>query len=110
MSDKAIELEKEIDALKASDVTAPSQPWSPELVTSLSFGILAFCILVLLISAFSLRGKDTEGVVTLKLYGLTLIICFSALLMVTGYGQDQLTPVIGLFGALAGYLLGKEKK
>jgi hypothetical protein len=28
--------------------------------------------------------------------------------MVVGYSNEQLTPIIGLFGAVAGYLLGKD--
>jgi hypothetical protein len=44
------------------------------------------------------------------MFGLTMILCLSAFLMVTGYGQAKLTPIIGLFGAIAGYLLGKDTK
>ena len=32
----------------------------------------------------------------------------SALLLVVGYSNEQLTPIVGLFGAIAGYLLGKD--
>ena len=42
--------------------------------------------------------------------GVLAILAFSALLLVVGYSNEQLTPIIGLFGAIAGYLLGKETK
>lgn len=31
----------------------------------------------------------------------------SPLLLVVGYNNEQSTPIVGLFGAIAGYLLGK---
>jgi hypothetical protein len=33
----------------------------------------------------------------------------SLLVMTAGLGQDQLTPVIGFFGTIAGYVLGGGK-
>lgn len=86
------------------------QPWTPELVRFLGVSILVFCLLVLVISAYLLRAKDADGLTVMKLFGITLIVCLSAFLMIVGYGQSQLTPIVGLFGAIAGYLLGKEKK
>ena len=46
----------------------------------------------------------------LRLYGVVIIVGLSALLLVAGFSNDQLTPIVGLFGAIAGYLLGKETK
>lgn len=89
---------------------ASTQPWSPTLVTTLGLGILVFCLIVLLIAANLLRDKLSDALVVLKVFGIVLIVCMSAFLMIAGYGQDQLTPIVGLFGAIAGYLLGKEHK
>jgi hypothetical protein len=44
----------------------------------------------------------------LRAFGILSIVALSALLMVVGYSNEQLTPIVGLFGAVAGYLLGKE--
>jgi len=41
---------------------------------------------------------------------VVIIVGLSALLLVAGFSNDQLTPIVGLFGAIAGYLLGKESK
>jgi hypothetical protein len=84
------------------------QPWSPSLVTNLAWLILGFTLIVVCLATFLLRKNDVNGQMTLKVFGLTLIISMSALLLIVGYGKDQLTPIIGLFGAIAGYLLGKE--
>jgi hypothetical protein len=84
------------------------QPWSPSLVTNLAWLILGFTLIVICLATFLLRKNDANGQMTLKVFGLTLIISMSALLLIVGYGKDQLTPIIGLFGAIAGYLLGKE--
>jgi len=43
----------------------------------------------------------------LRAFGILSIICVSAVLLVVGYNNEQLTPSVGLFGAIAGYLLGK---
>ena len=41
---------------------------------------------------------------------MVIIVGLSALLLVAGFSNDQLTPIVGLFGAIAGYLPGKESK
>jgi hypothetical protein len=44
----------------------------------------------------------------LRVLGILTIIILSVVVVIIGYSQAQLTPIIGLFGAIAGYLLGKE--
>jgi hypothetical protein len=46
----------------------------------------------------------------LRVFGILTIVALSALLLVVGYSNEQLTPIIGLFGAIAGYLLGKDSQ
>jgi len=90
--------------------TDQGQPWSASLVEILGGGLLLFCLLVLVIAAWLLRGKNVDSQIIKKMFGLTLILCLSAFLMVTGYGQAQLTPIVGLFGTVAGYLLAKDAR
>ncbi|MCI0557732.1 MAG: hypothetical protein MN733_04500, partial [Nitrososphaera sp.] len=52
------------------------------------------------------QGSPPQQV--LKIFGILSIIGVSALLLIVGYGNEQLTPIVGLFGAIAGYLLGKD--
>jgi hypothetical protein len=60
-------------------------------------------------SAFLIHsGKGAESV--LRIFGTILIIITSLFLVVAGYNNEQIAPVIGLLGTIAGYLLVKESK
>ncbi|MBT3017234.1 MAG: hypothetical protein KME63_15955 [Candidatus Thiodiazotropha sp. (ex Clathrolucina costata)] len=88
--------------------TSSVQPWSEDLVSFLSTSVLIFSAIALITATILLwRIKITPELV-LKTHGIILIIGFTALLLIVGYDNDQLTPIVGLFGAIAGYLLGKE--
>lgn len=87
---------------------AGHQPWSPELVTYLATAILIVVVITLALGTFLMWKKSTNGQDVLRLYGVVIIVGLSALLLVVGFSNDQLTPIVGLFGAIAGYLLGKE--
>jgi membrane associated rhomboid family serine protease len=95
---------------QAYGAAGATQPWSPELVEHLSFAILAFsCVALILTTALLWRkAQHASALNILKIFGIISIIGVSALLLVAGYTRDQLTPIVGLFGAIAGYLLGKE--
>ena len=43
-----------------------------------------------------------------KAFALTLIICAGLFLIVIGFSDQQLAPMMGLLGTLAGYILGAE--
>ena len=51
------------------------------------------------------RKKSAEAI--LRTFGVTLIITAAVFLVVAGYTEAQIAPVIGLLGAIAGYLLGR---
>jgi len=84
------------------------QPWTPSLVIYLATSILLVIALALVLGTFLMWKKSTNGQDVLRLYGVVIIVGLSALLLVVGFSNDQLTPIVGLFGAIAGYLLGKE--
>ena len=76
----------------------------------LSIGVLAFGLLfsgILTIVAVKCRTEKLFGASYLKLVGLTLVITAGLFLICAGYSQDQIAPMIGLLGTIAGYLLGK---
>lgn len=82
--------------------------WTPELVrflTTCTFGFMAFA---LLLAAVLLWRAGASGVQVLRVFGILTIVGLSALLLFVGYSNDQLTPIVGLFGAIAGYLLGRD--
>lgn len=114
----AADINTEIAALeaaqKAFDKAAVSsanwQPWSQELVRFLSISVLVFSGAVLIMVAILLGRSAAQPQQILRVFGILTIVTFSALLLVVGYSNEQLTPIVGLFGAIAGYLLGKDSK
>jgi hypothetical protein len=65
------------------------------------FAILFYTILTVLIL------KRNIKVDLLKLLTIPLILFLAVFLVIVGYSQSQLTPVLGLLGTVVGYLLGK---
>lgn len=102
------EAQRAFDSAPNTVSALPTQPWSRELVVSLALGVLIFTCIVLLMSTVLLWRQRATPMHVLRLFGIVTIIGVSALLLVVGYSNEQLTPIIGLFGAIAGYLLGKE--
>lgn len=78
------------------------------LMPSLATSILLFTFFALLLAAVLLWKKQSSALEVLRLFGVTLIIGLSSFLLVAGYSDEQLTPIVGLFGAIVGYLLGKD--
>lgn len=81
--------------------------WTPEMVQYLTVALLVFTFLVLVMVTILLYKKDQWGLQTLRTFGIILIISLSSVLLIVGYSNEQLTPIVGLFGAIAGYLLGR---
>lgn len=119
MSASTQELLARLDAAQAAYARSASsngsgqvlgQPWSQDLVRTLSYTVIGFAVTVLLIAGLLLWRSRASPDVVLKTVGLVMILGLSALLLVVGYNNEQLTPIVGLFGAIAGYLLGKDTK
>ncbi len=54
-----------------------------------------------------LKRQKGWGSSSIQMVGLTLVITAGLFLVVTGYSQAQIAPMIGLLGTIAGYLLGR---
>lgn len=81
--------------------------WSVTNAMTISSVVLVFGVFVLLLATYLIRiGKNSEPV--LRIFGTILIIVISVFLVVAGYTSNQIAPVMGLLGTIAGYLLGKE--
>jgi len=105
--------------IRPGEVTAQMQPELQELPVTigrtaqenlLSIGVLAFGLLfsgILTIVAIKCKSEKLFGASYLKLVGLTLVITAGLFLICAGYSQNQIAPMIGLLGTIAGYLLGK---
>jgi len=72
-----------------------------------SISVLIFGIIVLLLITYVIRRtRDLDASKILRLYGTPIILIMAVFLVVGGWDKDQLTPVVGLLGTIAGYLLG----
>ncbi len=74
----------------------------------LSVGVLLFGVLLIglqvLVMLKMAKGWETHST---RMVGLTLVIVAGLFLITAGYSQDQIAPMVGLLGTIAGYLLGK---
>ena len=85
-----------------------SQSPSDSLLLYLSSSILVFIVIAFMLCTLLLWKREADAYDILKVFGILSIVGLSALILVLGFSNEQLTPIIGLFGAIAGYLLGKE--
>jgi hypothetical protein len=86
-----------------------NQPWNSQLVVYLTTSVLAFGIAVIIIMAVLVVRKSQTGDV-LRLFTVPMVIVAAVFLVVTGFSNEQITPVIGLLGTLAGYVLGVQSQ
>ncbi len=109
--------DKTIHSLANATTTATAEPmnsnaptwWSVTNAMTISSIVLLFGLLVIFLATYLIRkGINTEAV--LRIFGTILIITVSVFLVVAGYTDIQIAPVMGLLGTIAGYLLGKETR
>ena len=77
----------------------------------LSIVILIFGTFIIVIEYFLLRGvikEKTEEIA--RTYTVTLIIIGTLVLISAGLTSEQISPALGLFGTIAGYLLGRSDR
>lgn len=88
-------------------VQVPKTPWwSTHDAMTISASVLIFgAFLIGLASIAMFRGAPAATV--LRVYGMLTIIVMAVFLVVAGYDAQQMSPVIGLLGTLAGYLVGR---
>jgi hypothetical protein len=67
--------------------------------------IIAFCVLVLHYMRSMLKEGQGAGDV-LRLATMPMVIAATIFLVVLGFSNEQMTPVIGLLGTMIGYILG----
>lgn len=95
-----------------ASVQQPSAPatktwWRVDDAMTISTVVLGFGALVLILAVFLLRKTEVSAESVLRVFGTILIIVCSIFLVVAGYTDQQMGPVMGLLGTIAGYLLGK---
>ncbi len=76
----------------------------------LSLAVLGFGLLVIICEVFLLRSfKGTADNVLLVIV-TTLIVIAGLFIITAGLTTEQVAPAFGLYGAIVGYLLGKDSK
>lgn len=84
------------------------QWWRADEAMTISAAVLVFGLLVLVMMTFTLRRGGIHPDAVLKLFGTTIVVIGALFLIVAGYTDAQMGPVMGLLGTISGYLLGKN--
>jgi Kef-type K+ transport system membrane component KefB len=74
----------------------------------LSLEVLVFGIIVVVLEYLAIRRRSTQVEDILRIYAVTLIIIGTLFGITAGFGSEQIAPAMGLFGTIAGYLLGRR--
>lgn len=75
----------------------------------LSYVVVGFGVFILLCITYLIRnGKQPDTL--LRPFGTILVVIGAVFLIVAGYSEKQIAPVIGLLGTIAGYILGKDSR
>jgi hypothetical protein len=97
------------DLKSSTETPSTNEWWSTTNAMTMSAVVLFFGVLVLFMAYQLLKaGKSAEAV--LRIFGTILIVFLAVFLVVAGYSNTQITPVMGLLGTVAGYLLGKDPR
>lgn len=96
-------------AIEQESASRAKQPWDPPLVKFLTASVLAFGLFVIIIMAILVWRQSPTGDI-LRLFTVPMVIVAAVFLVVTGFSNSQITPVIGLLGTLAGYVLGVQSQ
>ena len=103
--------DQENTAQNQSQSPSTSRDWtSIEIV--LSVAVILFGLIIMGIQTFLMVKLDdlewTPSAI-LRFHGLTMIITAGLLILTASYSQQQMAPVLGLLGTIAGYLLGSSE-
>lgn len=74
----------------------------------LSIAVLIFGIIVIASEVFLLRNNSDEPRMILLVIVTTIIVVAGLFIITAGLSTEQVAPAFGLYGAIVGYLLGKE--
>jgi hypothetical protein len=78
---------------------------------TITFALFAFCIILTLLQIIGLRKiPNLRADDILRNVSVTLVIISTMILMIAGFGQENLAPAFGLFGTIIGYILGRADR
>jgi hypothetical protein len=73
----------------------------------LSAIVIFFGMFVVSLEYILLSKTDSKPTDVMRVLAVTLILVGGLFLITAGFDSDQISPVSGIFGTIAGYLLGK---
>ena len=85
------------------------EDWQAQHVIIVGMSTLLFGVIVVLVMAW-LISKGHKAVEITRTLALPVIVIAAVFLVVVGYSQGQIQPVIALLGTLAGFILGSNKQ
>ena len=74
----------------------------------LSLFVLIFGLVMIILEILLIARNPMSAEVMIKFIVVTVIITATLFLITAGYDNDQIAPAVGLFGTVAGYLLGRS--
>jgi len=74
----------------------------------MSFSVLSFGMLVFLVEIALIKLTKFKPEQTIKLLAVTLIVISTLFIITAGFDSEQIAPAMGLFGTIAGYMLGRN--
>lgn len=83
--------------------------WLSNKETALSVAVLAFGFALSVMQVAIMRSSKFRPGDVIKLFGLTFIVTAVLFIITAGYGAEQIAPAMGLFGTVAGYILGRNQ-
>lgn len=105
--------EADAQALQAAKRVAPKVGkssvvgWLSSFEFWMSFSVLIFGLLVFAIEIVMVRLTSFQPEQTIKLLAVTLIVISTLFIITAGFDSEQIAPAMGLFGTIAGYMLGR---
>ena len=95
------------DVIRKTKLSENAKSFHTPNETELTIYFLIFGSFVLIIAAYLLHHSSVDSNNTFKYFIIILLILGMLILVAIGLDKDQITPAVGLFGTIAGYLLGK---
>lgn len=75
----------------------------------MSSSVLIFGLLVFLAELYLMRFISFQPEQSIKLIAVTLIVVSTLFIITAGFSSEQIAPAMGLFGTVAGYMLGRSQ-
>ncbi|MBX2992991.1 MAG: hypothetical protein KF749_17710 [Bacteroidetes bacterium] len=91
---------KQVPAREGPDPMSSFEFW-------LSVMVLGFTLIMMIGQVWLIRSKLLNPDMSYRGVLVTIIIGATLFLITAGYSNDQIAPAMGLFGTIAGYLLGR---